>query len=227
MIVSNTPTRTAIRSLGLVGSALAFIPSAALAGAWTLPENFGQLLAIGTASRAEKAFDDNGTAQTTPRYSKVELQALMEYGVTDWLTAILSPGMQHVAVGPPTDAHRTGFGTSELGARVRLWQGDFPGGRSWVVSGQATVRIPGTFDANNPAAVGYTGFETDLRVLFGTGFALGAWPAFIDLQLGQRFRSGGPPNETRIDVTFGVRPAPQWLVLAQSFNVFPFTVTRM
>ncbi len=199
--------------------ALACTPEVALAGAWTLPENTGQVLVIGTASRAGKAFDDHGTAQSTPRYSKYELQTLMEYGVTNWLTAILAPGIQHVGVGPPTDAHRTGFGTSEFGARALLFQGDTRGGRSWVISGQATLRVPGTFDTNNPAAVGYTGFETDIRALFGVGFALGAWPAFVDLQLAQRFRAGGPPNETRIDVTFGVSPAPQWLVLTQSFNV--------
>jgi hypothetical protein len=143
----------------------------------------------------------------------------MEYGVTDWLTAIVSPGLQQVSVGAPVDAHRTGFGTSELGGRVRLWQGDAPGGRSWVLSGQATVRVPGTFDTNNPAAVGYTGFEADLRALFGVSFSLGGWPSFVDFQIGQRFRSGGPPDEIRFDVTFGLRPAPQWLVLTQSFNV--------
>jgi hypothetical protein len=35
----------------------------------------------------------------------------------------------------------------------------------------------------------------------------------------QRFRAGAPPNEFRADATFGVQVAPQWLLLAQSFNV--------
>jgi hypothetical protein len=201
---------------GLCGAALA--PSAARAGAWTLPENVAQVFVIGTGSRADKAFDNGGTAQPTPRYNKFELQALMEYGVTDWLTAIVGPGLQHIDIAAPTAARRTGFGTSEFGMRARLWHGDLPGA-SWVISGQATMRVPGTYDTGNPAAVGYTGFEADLRALFGVGFALGAWPAFVDLQLAQRFRGDGPPNETRIDATFGVRPAPQWLVLTQSFNV--------
>ena len=37
--------------------------------------------------------------------------------------------------------------------------------------------------------------------------AFGGWPAFVDVQLGQRFRTGGPPNETRVDLTFGLRTA--------------------
>jgi hypothetical protein len=193
---------------------IAFLPSLALAGAWTLPEGAGQLVVTGTASRAEKSFDTGGDTQSTPRYSKMELQALLEYGVTDWLTAMLVPGLQHVSIAAPIDARRTGFGYSEIGARARLMHGD-----AWVLSAQGTVRVPGTYDAGNPAAVGYTGVEIDLRGLFGTSFALGGWPAFVDLQLAQRFRNGGPPNETRADLTFGLWPAPQWLLLGQSFNV--------
>lgn len=207
------------KALGCAVAALALVPSAAIAGAWTLPENIAQILMTATASRADKAFDAGSTIQATPRYSKYELQALMEYRVSDWLTAIVSPGLQHVDIAAPTSANRTGFGTSEFGARVRLWHGELPGA-SWVASGQVTLRVPGTFDTGNPAAVGYTGFEADLRALFGVGFAIGGWPAFVDLQVAQRLRGGGPADEARFDTTFGVRPTTQWLLLAQVFNVW-------
>lgn len=204
-----------------LGCALAWAlaPSAAVAGAWTLPENIAQILVTATASRADQAFNAGSAIQGTPRYTKYELQALMEYGVTDWLTAIVAPGLQHVDIAAPISANRTGFGTSEFGARVRLWHGELPGA-SWVASGQVTMRVPGTFDAGNPAAVGYTGFEADLRALFGIGFAIGSWPAFVDLQLAERLRGGGPADEARFDLTFGVRPTPRWLLLGQVFNVW-------
>jgi hypothetical protein len=79
--------------------------------------------------------------------------------------------------------------------------------------------VPGTNATSNPAAIGYTGIETDIRGLIGYSFALGAMPAFADLQVAQRFRAGAPPDEFRLDATFGVRAAPRWLLLAQSFNV--------
>jgi hypothetical protein len=44
-------------------------------------------------------------------------------------------------------------------------------------------------------------------------------PAFVDLQLAQRFRAGAPPDEFRFDATLGVQAAPRWLLLAQSLNV--------
>ena len=186
----------------------------AFAGAWTLEAGTGQVLATATASRANEAFDGSHNLVATPRYNKFEFQGLFEYGVTDWLTAIVSPGLQHIDIAAPVSAHRNGLGFSEFGGRTRFLRGD-----NWVLSGQATVRIPGTFDTANPAAIGYNGFEYDFRVLFGYAFSIGAWPAFLDLQLGQRFRSGDPPNEVRADMTLGVRPLPQWLVLAQLLNV--------
>ncbi len=186
------------------------VPSAAFAGAWTLPQGAGQAMVTVTTSTSDHVFG----VGPTPRYDKTELQTLIEYGLTDRFTGILIPGLQHVEIAAPTNAQRSGLGYTEFGGRYAFLQGD-----AWVLSGQATVRVPGTNDISNPAAIGYTGVETDVRALFGYAFAVGPWPAFIDLQLGQRFRAGTPPDELRFDATFGFRPAPRWLVLAQSFNV--------
>ena len=205
-------SRVALRLSLLLSVAL--VPQAADAGAWLAPEGHGQVVVTGTASSAAKAFDSSGDLQSTPRYTKTELQVLMEYGVTDWLTAIAIPSLQHVDIAAPVDARRSGFGNSEFGARARIMQES-----NWVLSAQGTVRVPGTADTNNPAAVGYTGFDVDLRALYGVSFALGGLPAFVDIQLAQRFRTGGPPSEARLDLTFGLRTAAQWLLLLQQFNV--------
>jgi hypothetical protein len=186
------------------------VPSAAFAGAWTLPPGAGQIMVTTTTSTADHVFG----VGPTPRYDKTELQALIEYGFTDRFTGIVTPELQHVDIAAPTSAQRSGLGYTEAGGRYKFIQGD-----AWVLSGQATLRAPGTSDTSNPAAVGYTGIETDVRALFGYTFAAGPWPAFIDLELGQRFRAGAPPDELRFDATFGVRPVARWLVLAQSFNV--------
>ncbi len=197
---------------GLLATALA--PNAVRAGAWTLPQGSGQIITTLTPSTADEAFNDSGRLQSTPRYNKTELQVLMEYGITDWLTAIVWPGLQQIDIAAPTKAQRSGLGYTEVGGRARIWQN-----QDWVLSGQATLRIPGTIDSSNPAAAGYTGVEADIRLLLGHGFKLGGLPSFLDVQLAQRVRTDGPPDETRIDVTLGVRTAPKWLLLAQSLNV--------
>jgi hypothetical protein len=189
-------------------------PTSAFAGAWTLDAGQGSAIVTGSPSQADKAFDGGGNLQSIPRYSKAELQALLEYGATDWLTVMLAPSLQHIAIAAPFEAQRDGLGYTDVGARMRISRGD-----SWVLSAQTTFRIPGTFDKSNAAAIGYTDPEVDIRGLFGYSFAAGAWPAFVDVEVAQRFRIGGPPDEFRTDVTLGLQPLDRWLLLAQSFNV--------
>jgi hypothetical protein len=145
----------------------------------------------------------------------VELQGLMEYGATDRLTVMLMPGLQHLDIGAPVNARRTGIGYFELGGRYRLFDGP-----SWVISAQMTLRAPGVFEPVSPASIGYSEPEVDLRVLFGKSGSVAGWPIFLDLQLAQRFRLGAPPSEFRADATFGIRPLPAWMLLLQAFNVF-------
>lgn len=199
----------------LLGLAIITVPDLALAGAWTLPEGQGHVALIGTWSNATQIFDPDGATQGTARTNKFELQGLVEYGVRDWFTLIVAPGLQHVTLGEPVNAYRSGLGFSEVGGRFRLF-----GDASWVVSAQTTLRAPGVFEPINPASIGYSNPEGDVRLLLGKSGTVGEWPAYVDLQLAQRFRFGGPPDEFRADITFGLRPAPSWLVLAQSFNVF-------
>jgi hypothetical protein len=189
-------------------------PSTAFAGAWTLDAGEGAAIVTATPSSADKAFDGRGDLQSTSRYSKGELQALLEYGVADRFTLMLTPQLQHVSISGPFEPQRTGLGYTDIGGRMRLGNGD-----SWVLSAQTTFRVPGTFDKSNLAAIGYTDPEVDVRGLFGYSFKAGAWPAFVDVQVAQRFRIGGPPDEFRADLTLGLRPQDRWLLLMQSFNV--------
>jgi protein XagA len=186
------------RCLALVFASLC-IPSPVWAGAWTLPDGTGQWLATLTAASATTDLQGWQPPTATPRYDKDELSVLVEYGLTDRLTAIVDPGLQHIDIAAPTAAERSGLDYTE--------------------SGQATLRIPGTTDTSNPAAIGYTDVETDLRLLLGHAFTLAGRDAFFDLEAAERVRTAGLPSEFRVDATFGVRVFPRWLILAQSYNV--------
>ncbi len=189
------------------------VPSAAFAGAWTLPEGAGLWLTTFTAGTANTYFTDSGLAPT-PRYDKYELNALLEYGLTDRLTAIFNPGLQHIDIAAPTDASRTGLNYTEVGARYAFFRAP-----AWVVSGQATLRIPGTSQTSNAAAVGYTDVETDIRALLGHSFQIWDRYTFFDVEIAERVRTDGYPSEFRADGTVGIKIVPRWLLLAQSFNV--------
>lgn len=196
----------------LIGLCLVATPVRALAGAWTLRDGDGVLILAVTPSTAPEAFI--GSKSLSPTYDKIEGEALLEYGLTDKLTLILSPTVDDVHIGAPTDASRLGLGYTDIGGRY-----NFINVNNWVFSAQATVRVPGTSDYLNPAAVGYTSVEADLRGLVGYSFNIGPMPAFVDGQLAERYSDTGPPSEVHGDFTLGVRVLPRWLVLAQSFSV--------
>jgi hypothetical protein len=198
----------------IIATGLMSYATTAFAGAWTLDAGTGQLLVTSTAMQASTLFSTGSVLQPISHYNKDESQALIEYGVTNWFTAMIAPSLQHVDIDPPFAGARSGLGYTDIGGRARIWSD-----ASWVMSGQVTFRIPGTYDYTNPAAIGYTDPEVDLRGLVGYSFKAGTLPAFVDVEVAQRFRIGGPPDEFRTDLTFGIHPADKWLLLAQSFNV--------
>ncbi len=190
------------------------VPSAAWASAWTLPEGTGQWLATLDASTSTEFWEKDGALGPTPRYNKVDVDVLVEYGITDRLTFLVDPGLQHIDIASPVSAQRTGLDYTEFGARYAFIQDP-----TWVLSGQATVRIPGTFDTSNPAAIGYTDVESDLRLLLGHSFDIAGFASFFDVEVAERVRTAGYPSEFRVDATLGTYVAPRWLLLLQGFNV--------
>jgi protein XagA len=184
------------------------------AGAWTLPEGYSQVIVTSSFMSGDAYFDAKGRLVPVREYTKFELTPFAEYGVTDWLTAFASPSLVTVSVEDRPNHRYSGLGYTELGARARVI------GTDWsAVSVQSSVRLPGALDARDPAQIGNTEPELDLRLLAGTGFAFGGWSGFVDAQAGYRWRDGALPNEYRVDLTFGVRPMPSLLLMLQSFNV--------
>jgi hypothetical protein len=209
--------RVKSRSLRLLLAALApmAVQGSAHAGAWLQPKGQGLLILSGAMLSSGRAFDADGGSFDVPRYNKFELDGWLEYGLTDHFTLILQPQFRSVDIARPTGASHAGLGYTGLGARIGLWSNEHS-----VVSLQSLVRIPGSNDENDPAQAGSTDMEEDIRLLYGRSFRLGAWPAFLDTEFGYRFRGGDPPDEIRSDVTFGVRPRPDLLLMAQSFSTF-------
>jgi hypothetical protein len=209
-----------VAKAGLCWLAVTAMPDTAAAGAWLQPAGHWQLIMSGTFTASPSGFDQSGEAVDIADYEKFEFSPYFEYGVTDDITAIAQPQLRSVSIAKPIEASHTGLGYTDLGARLRLWSDD----RS-VLSAQTLVRIPGVSDENDPAQAGSTDTEMDIRLLYGRAFDLGPWPAFVDTQLGYRWRQGQPADQLRLDVTLGLRPKPDILLLAQSFNTFAAPVS--
>ncbi|MFH1558499.1 MAG: hypothetical protein ABII76_27170 [Pseudomonadota bacterium] len=209
--------RLSIRALAgaaLAACGLAASAQRACAGAWTLKESGVQAYLQSTMTRADHAFDGSSNLYAAQTYDKVSTQLFMEVGATDSLTLIVAPELLSISLASPADTSYFGPGYTDLGGRVKIAEGD-----GFVASLQAVARFPGAKPSEGPAVIGYVNGELDLRALAGWNFVLWGLPSFLDLELAQRLRFGAPPDEWRLDATLGVRIAPRWLVLAQSFNV--------
>jgi hypothetical protein len=202
-----------VRSVGVVAVLVFGSSGGGHAAAFLDPPGRGEVIVTTSFSDSANAFDASGKLVPVASYRKFELTAWTDYGLTDWLTLIVVPSADDIIdAGHPASTYR-GLGMTEAGVRVPVVQSG-----STILSVQVTGLVPGSFDKTNPALAGYNSFESDARLLYGASFALAGLSSFIDVEAGYRWHEIGP-GEVRADLTFGLRPIANILLLAQSFNI--------
>jgi protein XagA len=186
-----------------------------VAGAWTLEEGRGQIIFNPSAMVATKRFDRKGTARSTDRFLKQDNQTLVEYGWKQGLTLILHSSQRTESFlldGADQRVLTTGLGG---GAQAEIWR------REGIVLSAQFTATP-TLERSLPALDRRFGprTEADARLLAGYSFEIGGWSGFAEAQAGYRWRSGRHADELRLDLTVGIRPVPQVLLLLQAMNAF-------
>jgi hypothetical protein len=189
-------------------------PDGALAGAWTLAEGTGQVIVTGLVSAADSAFDAQADLAGRPDFEKGTVSLLLEYGLTDQLT-LLASGEAGSERDGDLPVARPALFDAAIGARLRLFEEE-----GLIVSGQLSARIERAqaADLEGFAGLDWTSPQVEPRLLAGYGFSLAGYPAFAEAQAGYRFSLGEGPDEVKLDVTFGLRPWEDLLLLAQTFS---------
>jgi protein XagA len=185
-------------------------PASVLAGAWTMPQGTGQLIAT---LYGWTGFGPpwGGNPPTTER--RFDAQTYVQYGLTDSLTVFGQTAFEHYTLGEPTPNTYNGLDYSDVGLRAKLWSTG-----EWVFSGEATAFIPGAHNPKAPAQEGDTGWAGEARLNAGRNFTLGAIPGFVDAELAYRIRTQGPPDEWHGDLTVGFKFTPQVMLMLQDFT---------
>ena len=186
----------------------------AMAGAWNPEAGHGEVIVTTLFDSANTSFNQSGHFTPTPLYRSLQAIVFVDYGVTDWLAALIRPAVQSASLGAPDNQRYTGLGDSEIGAQARLWRDD-----STVLAAQVSMRAPTNGGATNSWLQGTRQPEYDFRLLLGKNLAIGALSGFVDLQAGYRLCVGPAPNEGRFDLTFGLYATPRLMLLVQSFNI--------
>lgn len=196
-------------------------PAEARAGAWLQPEGQGQIIFNPSLMVAAQRFDRRGKSLRSDRFIKTESMTLIEYGFRENLTLMLTTRQRGEIPTLDGEPQRVTTSTLGFGARIPLWRQE-----RIVVSAQLSGEsglersFPGLPRRFGPR------HEGDARLLAGLGFDLMGYAGFIEAQAGYRWRSGRHADEARVDLTLGVRPLPQLLVLLQSFNTLGLRRTQ-
>lgn len=201
-----------LRALAVVAGFQLLGVTPAAAGAWTLGQGEGLAIVTVGGSEARGAFADNRRRAPVSGFRKAEIQVLAEYGITDRFTLRGRTELRHLSF--ETQDDETGLGVSEIGGRFRFLQ---RGG--FVASAEANLRIAEADPALDPGGAGLLVGEIEGRLLAGYGFTLAGLPAYVDAQGVYRAAGATSADEVRGDLTLGLRPRPDLLVLAQSFSV--------
>ena len=192
--------------------------SAARAGALLFPEGEGQLILTTTFADARDAYNSGGRLIRTPSYSKFEADGYLEYGAKEWLTLVAQGGAMDFqgsngAFAPLSTSpapRYAGLGLGGLGARVPLGE---IGGFYFSLEGdlRGASRVAQTYLDMRDF------LQVDARLQMFRSFDAWGLPAFLNAQLGYRTR-GQSGDEIRADMTLGVRPRTDVLLMAQSFS---------
>ena len=198
-------------SAAMAGAVLSASP--AQAGPWTMPKGEGRTIVTTIYSHAGKSFDASGNSFDAPDYDQLMAFFHTEYGLTDDITLIADPSVRRIEIENAGDS--VGLGTTELGARFRLYHND-----RFVLSVQATGFVPGTSRGSRVAQIGSNDAQADGRIQLGYGFTLGKVSGFASAEGGYRLRSADPPNEFHGDATLGVHASERILLIGNLFNTW-------
>jgi hypothetical protein len=197
----------------IAGLCLCLLPTLAHAGAWTLNKGDAQVITSTTISGASKSFDSNGNPIQDVIFRKTFTSLYAEYGWNDWLTLVAVPEYASaISAGPGRATDRANNFAVSGGARVRLL--DDIG----VLSVQAMARSAGAFELDTSFEE-KPGEEFEVRALYGTHFEVLGRDGCFDVEIAQRWTTGGRPNETPIDLSLMVDIGWKTQALLQNFNV--------
>jgi hypothetical protein len=193
---------------------LGLCTSGVRASPWPQQEGHGFVIGSLSYLQAHNSLANANPAFGDGTFSRAGVGLYGEYGLTPDVTVGGSTMVEQVRLrGSIVPGQTAGIADVELFARPVLWRGE-----DAIIAAQGTAAIPTGYALNRNPALGDGAVGLEPSLLFGEGFALGAWPSFFDIQAGYRFRLGVPADQIRIDATLGTHPAEGWMLLLQSHN---------
>jgi len=185
------------------------------AGGWPVPPGKSQIIIRATQSSADTKFDHNGRRYDILPYRKREITAYGEYGLFKDLTLLGELAWKQDRKNWHAGARFTsqGFSRAKLGVRYALgeWQGT-----EFSLQPIATVHLMRSGDDPSMPGPGDTDIEAG-GTLASSDTLLGM-DIFSVQEIGYSFSGGGRPDKLRADITLGLKPWRNVMLLFESRN---------
>ncbi len=185
----------------------------AFAGAWVQEKGKGLSITTATWYVSSDFWDQDRHLNNGPHYRKLEINPLLEYGVTENITVGINAFIPDIqAAGQGTSF---GVGDVELLGRYRLWKSDYS-----VISTQLLVKIPETYDSDKLPLLGQGQYDVEWRLLYGHGWRWGENNWYFNAEGGFRKRFGEPADEIRFDWRVGRKSiGDKWVIDFKQENI--------
>lgn len=175
--------------------------SQTFAGAWTQQSGSSYNRLTLNYYSADHNFDNDGDRKemsANGKFTDINLNYYVEYGITDSLTVIGSAYYKQIKHDDDNIEIKTyGIGDVDLGLKYRLL--NLPSGALAV---QGLVKIPELYDENDTMPLGNGQYDYEMRLLFGQSLAY-LFPGYFNVEFGYRWRAEAPSDEYRYLVEVG------------------------
>ncbi|CAL4867866.1 hypothetical protein MMA231_02138 [Asticcacaulis sp. MM231] len=185
------------------------LPSVAQAGAWPQAPGDTQVIISYEPGHADRAFDLSGDKTIKLNtWDQTNLSLFVDHGVSERFTLTAKVNLQDYKA---EVSDFSGLGSVEVAGRWTAHKG-----RDVVLAFGGSIEGLGQGRRSDFDASTQQGTDVDLRAYAGKSFQWLGKDAFVDLQ-GARHLRQYEADQWRVDATIGIKPSPQWMVMAQVF----------
>ena len=186
----------------------------ALSGAWLPPKDSGVVIIMTTQSKSDLAYSSQGLVGASTDFSKTESSFYTERGLSDKVAFVGSVSLQQQKfLSGSSVTSYFGLGEASLGLRIKAYQK-----HGFIMSIQPSMLYTGQNEKFSTLDQRSIAPNAELRALIGYGRTLKNIPVYFDMQIARKFGFETVPNETRVDMTLGMKPWEKIEVTAQAYH---------
>jgi hypothetical protein len=182
------------------------------AGAWLQPHGSGLFITQQTFFSSSNYLDADGKRVKQPRFTKLESQPYIEYGLLPNMTI---GGTAFPQINTQGEAQKTGIADPQLFVRSTVWHDT-----KQLISLQPLIKLPSQFRNQTTPRGGSSSTDYELSLLYGRNLHWLSARDYFDARLGYRVREKTLHDQLHADFVFGLGLFTNWQIIPAIRSTF-------